>query len=832
MPETLIHDGPFDIATGRNRKETNWKNKEMLWSELVEKLRTTHRTAETIAEYATSKKTRQDEIKDIGGFVTGYLTGGRRKAANVLHKQVLALDLDYATPNFWLAFTLTYPNAAIVYSTHKHKPDEQRLRLLLMLDRSVRPDEYEAIARRVAGKLGIELFDPTTFQAERLMYWPSTSKDGEYVFEYQDSPFLCADEILATYHDWKDSSAWPVSAKVNSIIQRNITKQGDPLEKPGVVGAFCRTYTIAEAIETYLLDVYDACDIENRYTYKEGSTAAGLIVYDDKYAYSHHGTDPTSGKLCNSFDLVRLHKFGLKDEDAREGTPGNKLPSYTAMLDFTTKDTKVKAVLGSEKMANAMSDFSTLTEAESAWVAEMEVDRYGNYVASVKNFRLILENDPYLKKGIGLNTFSHKMEVLKKMPWDSITEIKIWSDDDWGCLRCYLGEDPYNMARTPKLEDVVSLIKKKNSFHPVTDYLNRLQWDGRQRVDSVFIDYLGAENTEYTKAVTRKALVACVARVFKPGVKFDTVLTLVGKQGTGKSTIIKKLGKDWYSDTFSFNMLHQGKQAFEQIQGVWLVEIGEMVGLKKADVEAAKNFISSGTDIYRPSHGRETVSRKRQCVFFGTTNSEEFLKAANGNRRFWPVDVHTVAPVKSVWKDLNEAEINQIWAEALVLYNAGEPLNLSQELEDQAMKVQEAHEENDERAGLIAKYLDTPIPANWAEMSIVDRRFFLDGGEVLASEDTSLRNVVCVAEIHCEVLGGTRKDMTTQNTKSLHDILRSTAGWEQTKSHRVFEIYGKQRSYERIQNPSRSKALAFTDGRKEVNAVNAINAKKSIAFTP
>ena len=175
MSKNLIHDGSLDIATGRSRKEISWKNREMLWSELADKLANTHFTAETHAEYMAAKKPRQDEIKDIGGFVGGYITGGRRKSGSILHRQLLTLDIDFCKGDFLGDLELMYGNAFIVYSTHKHDAGSPRLRLLMPLSRPVLADEYEAIARRVAGDLDIEIFDPTTFQPERLMYWPSTT---------------------------------------------------------------------------------------------------------------------------------------------------------------------------------------------------------------------------------------------------------------------------------------------------------------------------------------------------------------------------------------------------------------------------------------------------------------------------------------------------------------------------------------------------------------------------------------------------------------------------------------------------------------------------------
>ena len=227
----LHYDGSLDIAVGKSRKETNWRNKEMLWSDLLDKLSITHRTTETYAEYLAAKKPRQDEIKDIGGFVGGSLSGGRRKSGAVTTRQLLTLDMDFCKSNPWDDFTLLYHNAACVYSTHKHSPDAPRLRLVIPLSRPVFADEYEAIGRRIAGMVDIELFDPTTFQPERLMYWPSTAKDAEFFFEYQDGPWLDADAVLGEYADWHDTSLWPVSSKVDKLMQRSIQKQGDPLEK-------------------------------------------------------------------------------------------------------------------------------------------------------------------------------------------------------------------------------------------------------------------------------------------------------------------------------------------------------------------------------------------------------------------------------------------------------------------------------------------------------------------------------------------------------------------------------------------------------------------------
>lgn len=801
MTETLKikQDGPFDIATGRSRKETHWRNRETTWSAFLKRISTTHRTAERLSEYMSEKKTRQDEIKDVGGFVGGYVNNGRRKAENITHRQVITLDIDFAKCDVWGDLTMQYDNAAAIYSTHKHTSENPRLRLIMPLDRVVGTDEYVAIARRIADMLGINNFDDTTYEPSRLMYWPSTAKDAEYVFQYQDGPWLSADAVLATYKNWQDASEWPVSDRAGEVIHRDIKKQGDPLEKPGVVGAFCRTYSISEAIETFLDDEYQPCDVENRYTFKEGSTAAGLVVYDDKYAFSHHGTDPTSGKTCNAFDLVRIHKFGLQDEDAKEGTPGNKLPSFTAMVDFAAKDGPTKKRIGIERLQDAKGDFAGMFEDEDGepvdtdWLEEMDVDGKGKYKSTIDNIRVLFNYDPSLKEKFAMNKFEKREITTGDLPWRKVNKAEpyIIDTDDAG-LRHYF-EKTYDITGIQKIKDALDLTVEQNAFHPVRDYLNSLSWDQDPRLDTLLIDYHGAEDCDYVKAVTRKAFVAPVARIFKPGCKFDYVLTIIGKEGQGKSTIIKKLGRQWYSDSFG---TVQGKEAFESIQGVWLLEMAELAGLKKAEIETIKHFISKQEDRYRVAYGKRVENFPRQCTFFATTNNWEFLQGLTGNRRFWPVVTREQEPTKDVFNDLTDYEIDQIWAEAVHLFKAGEPLYLSAELEERARKRQSQHTEIDERAGIIQQYLDTPLTEDWDEKEAYERRSFFCG-DPLAPKGVVLRNKICIAEIWCELFGQKQSEMNRFNTRDINNIMRSMEGWEVSKSTLKFSIYGYQRAYKR-----------------------------------
>jgi hypothetical protein len=182
----MRYDGELDIAIGLSRMSKAWKNTKMQWSEMVERLTTERQTAETLAQFLSAPKEEQDRIKDVGGYVGGYLRNGRRSPDAVMFRQVVTLDLDFATLDFWFDFTMFYECAAVLHATHKHSVKTPRYRLIIPLDREVSPIEYLAISRRIAGNLNIDLFDNTSFETNRLMYWPSTSKDGDFVFRFLD----------------------------------------------------------------------------------------------------------------------------------------------------------------------------------------------------------------------------------------------------------------------------------------------------------------------------------------------------------------------------------------------------------------------------------------------------------------------------------------------------------------------------------------------------------------------------------------------------------------------------------------------------------------------
>ena len=608
------YDRKLLIAIGRSRKASQWQNKEVLWSGFLDKLATTTRTRETVAEYAALPKGERDTIKDVGGFVGGYLKNGKRNNASVVNRCMLCLDADNADPGLMDDLDMTFINAYALYSTHSHTVEKMRLRLIIPLTRTVTTDEYAAVSRRVADDLGLLRFDPTTFEPARLMYWPSTPEDGEFFFHCEDAPFLDPDEVLKTYADWRDTSLWPTTQPVEERIRHTAGKQEDPTEKRGIIGAFCRAHTITDVLTHILPDRYTPTEQDDRYTFVGGSTTGGLVVYDDKYAFSHHATDPAGGKLCNAFDLVRWHLFTPGGTAPDGSSVGDEKSSIRRMQEYAAQDEATKRQLAEERSAQAMEEFGDLDTENSAsvssgnasdenWQDALEIDKQGRVKDTLGNLALILRNDPKLKD-IAYNIHRSGIDIRRDadgkttLPW---TQLKPgWNESDLGAIQIYL-ERVYNLYTPSKLKSILLAIAAERSYHPVRDYIESLPaWDGVPRVDTLFIDYLGSPDTLYIRAIARKMMVAAVARIYEPGIKFDSVVVLNGPQGMGKSSFFAKLGGKWFSDSLTISDM-KDKAAPEKLQGYWILELGELAGLKKMDVETVKAFITRQDDKFRHS---------------------------------------------------------------------------------------------------------------------------------------------------------------------------------------------------------------------------------------
>lgn len=786
----LEHNPKVWISEGSSRFCTNWKNRQITWAELLKRLENATMTQETQSEYMRMAKTDQDKIKDVGGFVGGTLKSGRRKTDTVQSRSLITFDLDFAPADFVETMQLEAPYAWAIYSTHKHKPDSPRYRLIAPLDRDVDPEEYEAIMRKMAEHIGLKYFDPTTVQASRLMYWPSYSRDAEYVFEYNDDKILSADKILAEYPDWRDMSYWPLFPDEIKVQKRRQDKQQDPLKKKGLVGTFCRTYTVPEAIAEFLPDVYTQVEgKEDRYTYTAGTTSGGLVIYDEGlFCYSNHSTDPAHGMDLNAFDLVRIHKFGQMDEDAPEGTQTTRLPSYKEMIDFIRQDKNCIRTFDADRKASALSDFDGDTDtAPHEWKLDLTRTKQGLVETTIDNLLMILKKDEGLK-GIRFNKLSNFIEITKPVPWKK--ELTEWKDSDDSDLYIYLATE-YNTFKRTDISDALMSVSKERSFHPVRDYLKNLpEWDGVPRMETLFIDYLGAEDEDYTREVTKRWMIAAISRAKRPGVKFDYIPVLSGPGGIGKSTLVAKLGGPWFSDSLSFEDM-KDKTAAEKIQGTWINEISELKGMRKMDIESVKSFVSRTEDRYRAAYGRRTESYRRGCIFIGTSNADDYLKDITGNRRFWPIDCSEDHKLKA-W-DLTPDAVAQIWAEALFYYEEldDRSLVLNEDLDKIATSKQIRALEQDERLGLVSEYLEKLLPEDWDDKDLTERRFFMDDA---ASVGTVKREEVSVMEIWAECFKMSPAAKKRSDSDDIARILLQL-GWKRSGSAKRIKIYGLQRFY-------------------------------------
>lgn len=832
------------VSTGKNRFAKHCNERVISFEKLARTLYKVKRTDETVAEFTKMARVKRDDVKDVGWFVVGRFADKRRSGQTLLSRGALALDLDHAGEDWQseIAFGWLGAFAYLVYSTHSHREDRPRLRLIVPLSREVTPDEYTAISRKVAEKVGIDNFDDTTHQAARVMYFPSCPSDGDFVFDINGGGVLDADVVLSMYQDWTDVFEWPLSSRERGKVEKGALrlhgkKQEDPLNKEGIVGAFCRTYSILDAIDTFLPGAYTEGSNADRLSYVGGSTSNGAVIYDDRWLYSHHESDPCGSRLVNAFDLVRLHLFADADTDASDRTPANRLPSYIKMRDFALADDAVKATLTREQMkdldglAGDVADVKdtgkrallaeddngkrkaaatgaqvtpeSITGApDKAWldnmVKELVLDKSGNITPRLTNIKLIIEHDPRLAGAIRFNELSQTPVRVKRLPWADCADAangEPWQDKDDLRLREYI-EKHYNVEiSAQRVFEAVGLVAHTHSYHPVREYLDGLNWDYVPRVDTLLHRYLGCEDNAYTRAVSRKFLCAAVARAYSPGIKFDSVLIIEGKQGLGKSSFFRALASDnWFTDSL---MNFHGRDAIESLQGKWIVEIADLQAFSKSDVNNIKAFISRQQDEARMAYGRQKSILPRQCILVGTTNDLEYLQDETGNRRFWPV------PCEDSKVDCEglRAERNQLFAEAKALWELGEPLYLPADIENIASDEQEKRVRREGLEGIIEQWLSKPIRSDHYDRPCDG--FFNDdtaadaadvgagGGEVVMVE----RDRVCPVEIWIECLDGRAKDFDRKEAIRVNRIMRNMKGWKEVSLVRFGERYGRARGF-------------------------------------
>ena len=781
------------VSLCNRRTNSRYRNQEKPWEWLKDRNRSPVRTTETAEEYPKLSKAERDALKDQGGFVGGWLREGIRKNGNVICRSVGALDADHIPGDVNFPALVREKLCGIdwfIYSTHKHVPEAPRFRLVILFDREVTEEEYPALMRQVAKDIGMDFFDDSTYQANRMMYWASCPSNGVFVFDESVGAPLPVDRYLSRYENWRDTSQWPTSSRQSEVVKQSLSRQEDPLNKEGLVGVFCRTFfPVQTALERFLPEVYAPTGVDGRWDYIPADSTAGVVIYDDRFVYSHHTTDPACGKLLNAFDIVRVHRFG--DEDPKK--------SYQEMCAFALELDEVKLRLDRERAESIEQDFGGYPAAENRdWTTSLRYKPKSRELESSSwNLMLILCNDPDFRN-FAYNEMAGKVQVTGELPWERPEGNRFWRDGDTAQLKVLL-DNRYTVFPDRVLEACFTKTAEDRRFHPVRDYLNALpEWDGKCRIEHLFQRCLQAEDTPYTRAVARKVFAAAVARILQPGVKFDCVPVLDGAQGIGKSSLFRELvGNEYYSETLSLTDMSD-KSGAEKLQGYWVVEIGELAGMKKADIEKVKAFLSTTDDSYRPSYGRTVESHLRQCIIVATVNGDRgYLRDTTGNRRFWVVKCNQAKQTKTF--SFSPEEKDQIWAEAMHLRENGERLYLEDELLEDAEIIQRTAMEDDDRQGLVEEYLDTLLPAKWQDMDLYERRLWLSGrNDPMREKGAVRRENVSNVEIWAECFGNDPAAMKAADTYAITAMMVKVSGWEKTNQRHRIPIYGLQRQYERV----------------------------------
>ena len=798
---------PFEISVGESRKAPFWKRQKTTWQELVKRCAVTKRTEEAMAEYLAKSREEQSNIKDVGGFVGATLADGARRSANVISRTLLTIDVDNATPELIERLLIEERNAMCIYSTHKHTPESCRVRITAPLSRYVTADEYVALSRMYCRERGLmEAIDPTTHEVARLFYWPSTPCDGEFLYEVVEGPAVDVDALLDKYDDWRDTGAWPLSPGENEPKGAGGNKHiaEDPREKEGIIGLFCRCYSIDEAIRCFLQDVYAPAG-KGRYTYKPGTVSGGLVVYDGVWAFANNATDPAAvgHHSVNAFDLVRIHRFGELDKKARTDDP-TALPSYGAMSRMAGDDPVVRRRSVEESMQKANDFFDVVGEelqrdeahdddGDGSWMEQLKLTNKGKVEPSSYNIEVLLRNHPEIKGHLWHDDFTHFDYV--EGGFMGREGDRPFDDSDMANLRHMLSRD-FGISGKDKVDDALSYVKNSWRRHPIKEYLLSLKWDGVKRLDRIFIDYLGAEDTPLHRAVGAMGFTAAVERIFAPGCKYDYCPMIIGPEGCGKSTLLQTMGGDWFSDSLTEMT---SKDAREQLQTAWLFEIGELVAVKRSDITIVKSFISARQDTFRPTYGRKTTPHPRHCVFFSTSNEEYCLKGDDGNRRFIPIYIKPELRKYANNFEAMRQDRDQLWAEAVEYYKANLPLYLAGELEAEARALQKranVDAEDPVRAEL-RLYVDTPVPTCYGIMTVAERKnFFQNGGTSIAG--TVRRDRVAPVEFIRERLNIDSADKRCQSLCRKVAKYLKEMGWAPVNSSRHCEAqYGRQKAYDR-----------------------------------
>lgn len=455
--------------------------------------------------------------------------------------------------------------------------------------------------------------------------------------------------------------------------------------------------------------------------------------------------------LLNSENVYAVQS---EPEEVREHLKAVYLARMTELkADEDLKKQVMKMFKAYDKADKCLAEAYTREYAQKNSDIPLKLDSKGNPVTTIENFLMILRNDKYFS-GIKYNELSYRYEHLAKGKYEE------WKNVDDSKAREYI-ETKYHIHHKDKCDDAMRIAFDEHKYHPVKEIIEAVQWDGTPRLKELFIKWLKCEDSAYTREVTRLVFAGGIHRIYNPGCKFDDVCVLVGtQQGEGKSSFARWLALDdkFFGEIKSI----ENKDDMQVWQGKWICELAELMAVTKAkEVENVKSFITTQTDRYRMPYDRRTEDYPRQCVFIGTTNREQFLIDKTGNRRWYPLKVHSSGYDLFDHKDEIKAEIIQCWAEAKAMYDKGELLPYADRtIIDDIRKMQATAVEDDYRIGMIENFLKS-------------------------------REKTCILELWKVALDNPFSKPTRKESNEISLILQSLSGWERGQVER-FADYGAQ----------------------------------------
>lgn len=738
----------MDIATAPRRTSKRWDTGRITRDQLLEWVRT------------------PADHKECGGYLLGKLTGPRRINKNVAHRSAIVVDVDKPDEIFLSQIDVTFPYDSIWHSTYSSTKEDRRYRGIIFTDRDMTPGEYPVAVRQIMDDLGAHQFDTTSAEVARFMYKPSASDPAEY--EWLDVPGdpVSVDGLVAT-------------AEIPDHVLK--TKR-DPFSLQGVAGIFNRAYPdLAELVEAYDLPYEHAG--ADRWLLVGANSVAGMGQVDDGLWYSHHANDPAHGQAQTAFDLVRIHRFGHLDSGATDQTPINKLPSYVEMANVAAEDPRVKSAI-----LDDLDDISDTDLDDPQWKNKLTVNpRTGRTNDDVGNWTLIRRHDNVFRL-LSLNEMTKGVEVTGDLPWrEKDDPSPTFDQDDRTELQLHIERNYGFKPDRAYMEHLVNATARKQSHHPVKDYLLELVWDGVPRMETCLP---GVRPTEYTRMVARKVLTAAVARIMDPGCKWDHMLVLYGEEGLGKTYWLQKLSKGFYNSLGRIG----DKDTLVEMQRSWIVIADESQALKSSSFDSQKEFLTRTEDSFRPPYGRESQTFKRHNIFVATTNDKNLLTRQEGNRRFLPVTVTG----KVDFAQLTEDYIDQLWAEAVTAYRLGEQLYLNEYEDRLAAESREEFTLEDPKAGMIEEYLSVLVPASWPTKT-PDERFwwYRNRSDSIMETGVDPLTQVCAAQVLVEFLGRRPGDWKDDDLRAVSDILNRVPGWEEAPGRVDVPMYGPQKVWVR-----------------------------------